>query len=52
MGKKNIEYPQWKPKSWDSENVPGSLTQMLTYAEQNAQAAMDWYLDKTTLEKD
>jgi hypothetical protein len=46
MGKKNIIYSAWEPKSWDSDHVAASLTQMLTYAEQNAQAAIDWYWDK------
>jgi hypothetical protein len=46
MGRKNIQYLKWEPKSWDANNVDGSLKQMLTNAEQNAQAAITWYWDK------
>jgi hypothetical protein len=46
MGKKNIEYSPWKPKPWDPDHVADSLQQMLEYAEQNAQKAIDWYWDK------
>jgi hypothetical protein len=46
LGKRNIELPKWQPKPWDAAHVESSLQEMLTYAEQNAKAAMDWYWDK------
>ena len=45
-GKRNIALPKWKPKLWDTAHVDTSLTEMFTYAEENAKAAIDWYYDK------
>ena len=46
LGRRNIQFPSWQPKPWDPAHVEGSLTEMLLYAEQNAQAAAEWYWDK------
>lgn len=46
LGKRNIRLPQWQQKSWDPDHIEASLGEMLTYAEENAKAAMDWYWDK------
>jgi hypothetical protein len=46
FGRQNIHLPSWQPKPWDPDHVAGSLGEMLKYAEQNAQATIDWYWDK------
>jgi hypothetical protein len=48
LGKNNLQSPssEWKLKSWDPSQVEASLVEMLTYAQKNAQSAVDWYWDK------
>jgi hypothetical protein len=43
LGKRNLQLPSWRQKSWDAQHMEDSLEEMLTYAEDNARAALDWY---------
>jgi hypothetical protein len=42
----NIGGPQWKPPSWEKENVQKSLDSMRQYAEEDVEAAIHWYYAK------
>jgi len=42
----NIKPPQWEPPSWQANDVQESLDALRSYAEQHAQASINWYYAK------